>query len=485
MSESAMTTPRPGLLLALLLLGASACGGGGGGTQCGDAAQACCAGDACHGDLVCSGGTCQNPPPCGALTQACCASDVCDGDLVCSGGTCQTPPPPCGALTQACCASNVCDGGLACRDGTCQTPCGTVGLACCGGTSCDGDLVCDGGSCRPPCGALTQECCAGNVCDGDLACDGWVCQGAPASCGALAEACCTGGACEGGLLCESGTCAADVCTLDTPGLNWIAYTTARGGGLDLALVRDDGQCQDPTLVDGPGPALFPAWSPDGKLGYTGVDGLYLRDLTSGQDTGLLTAGIWPSAPAFSPDGASILFEGVATAGGRSDVYLRLLVGGLSQPLTAAPGNSAGPVWAPGGATIYFVSDRGDGVFRVYTMDANGDAETVLSGTAGVVGRPAVSPDGLHLAYARLDADGRAKVVVRTLASGAEQVITAAGAVDEFDPAFDPSGTRLALVSTRDGDLALWAVDAHGGGHPVRVTTPAADEVDGQPAFRLR
>ena len=156
------------------------------------------------------------------------------------------------------------------------------------------------------------------------------------------------------------------------------------------------------------------------------------------------------------------------------------MGGSPEKLTSGSSTSAGPVYSPDGTSIYFVSNRGDGRYRVYSMNADGTSQTAVVGTEGVLGRPAVSPDGSSLAFARLDAGGTAEVLVQDLATNAQAVVSDTG---DSDPAFDRAGTRLAITSTRGGGPAIWVMDAADGKNAVQVTSPASGTVNGQPAFR--
>ena len=274
------------------------------------------------------------------------------------------------------------------------------------------------------------------------------------------------------------------CSPAAPGAAWLGFTSNRTGNYDLYLVHTDGSCLQPLTTD-PAADLFPAWTPAGGVGFSSTRasgaGVYVHDLATGQETGIPVVGAVATAPDWSPDGRWLAFEAKAQGASRTDVYTVLASGGGAVALTSGPGNSGGPRWSTDGATIYFVSNR-TGPYQLYSMAASGAGQVALAGTSGVLGRPSVSPDGHSIAYARLGAGGVAEVVVRDLGSGAERVVSGQG---DGDPAFDPTGRRLAVSSTRAGNPAIWMVDAADGGHPVQVTSPAGAAIDGQPAFPRR
>jgi Tol biopolymer transport system component len=487
-----MPCPRAALLAALLL--AAGCGGGSGGSShpCGASGEACCAtGDACATGLVCaSDDTCVALPACGASGEACCANDTCNTGLAClNSTTCGQPPVVCGGSGQACCAGSACDANLACTAGTCETPpppCGASGQACCANDTCNTGLACNGTSCATPCGATSEACCATDpACEASLLCTGGTCQAVP--CGMSGDLCCAGAlACDTGLVCNSDLCAPTTCALDETGATWIGFTRHHGGNYDIDLVHADGSCRTGAVSD-PAIDVFPAFSPAGLLTFSstrgGAPSLYTWD-TGGAVSGIpildaQSHAVAATAPACTPDGRWIAFEGTASGASRTDVYLVFKLGGTATPLTSGTGNNAGPVVSPDGTTVFFVSNR-SGAYWVYSVPVGGGSAVQVPGTNGILGRPALSPDGKRLAFARFNTiSSLSEVVARDLVAGTQAVVSGQG---DSEPAFDQTGTRLVVVSVRGGDPALWTLDAADGSRAIRVTTPAG-EVHGQPAFR--
>lgn len=270
----------------------------------------------------------------------------------------------------------------------------------------------------------------------------------------------------------------DACRLDAPGAPWIAFAAGVPGHHDLALARADGTCRTP--VTSGGDNLFPSLSPAGAVVFStdrhgGLE-LRLHDLATGAERPLPVGPLHAAAPAFSPGGSALAFEARAPGQPAPDVYVMPAAGGPPVPLTDDPGSDAAPAWSPDGATIYFVSDR-TGAREVFSVPAAGGAPTPLTSGSGILGRPAVSPDGAALAWARAAGAGGSEIVLFTLATGALRVVT--GPADS-EPAFDPSGARLAVRTLRWGVPAVALLDLADGGGVVRVTAPP--DPAGTPAF---
>lgn len=268
------------------------------------------------------------------------------------------------------------------------------------------------------------------------------------------------------------------CRLDVPGVRWLAFAVGDPGHHDLALARTDGSC--PTRLSSGGDNLFPSFSPAGLVAFStdrgGGVGVWLHDLATGTEHAVEVGALHASAPAFSPDGTAIAFEARAPGERATDVYVAPPGGGAPARLTDDPGFDSAPAWSPDGATVYFVSDR-TGAREVFAVAARGGAARQLTSGSRILGRPAAAPDGSALAWARADGASGSEVVVMSLTSGALRVVTSAG---DSEPAFDPSGARLAVRTLRWGVPAIALVDLASGGVVSRVNAPPG--AAGTPAF---
>jgi hypothetical protein len=157
-------------------------------------------------------------------------------------------------------------------------------------------------------------------------------------------------------------------------------------------------------------------------------------------------------PAFSPDGAKILFVR------DSDLYVMNADGTGVTNLTSTFARAViDPEWSPLGDLIAF-SDGGD----IYVIGANGTpAPRLLTTTPGNQRYPSWAPDGSAIAYANIGAVGRINP------DGTNDVVLASGLREVWDLAWSPDGTRIAFVNDPGDNIAvqeeLYVMNADGTG----------------------
>jgi Tol biopolymer transport system component len=261
--------------------------------------------------------------------------------------------------------------------------------------------------------------------------------------------------------------------------------TADNGGRSAAFVSaQDGS--DRLLVSGSvGQAFDPAWSSDGsrvafsstrdaagvdpsEVYVAAADGSSLTRLTF--DSSPPTA---KSAPAWSPDGASIAY--LADAGGQMDVWSVPVAGGTARRLTSSGGQKFGLAWSPAGGSLLTTEYQYGSTGRdIVAINAGTGAETTLAEGTG----PAWSPDGSRIAYldaawhaAVMNADGSAPHELSDLRAG-----SIAWSPDGRHVDFNGTLELTSLPSTRYGpvtrmDLYTAPADASA---PARRLTGAFD-----------
>lgn len=242
------------------------------------------------------------------------------------------------------------------------------------------------------------------------------------------------------------------------------------------------------------PEVFPQWSPDGKFVtcHTFLGGQFdiLRIEVATRVKTNLTAGTGDSSETHAlwlPDGEEILFISDRN-GGNDDYYLMDQDGENVRRLTDTPDAAEWDAdWSPDGSQIAFVSDR-DGDAEIYLMRADGSDVRQLTTNKVGDGIPVWAPAGNLLLFVS-NRDGDEEIYLLDVAcggaaDGCEDTavnLTNNGASDSL-PVWSPDGSRIAFVSTRDGNEDIFLMMADGS-NVVNLTASEAQEWLGQWAPR--
>lgn len=227
----------------------------------------------------------------------------------------------------------------------------------------------------------------------------------------------------------------------------------------LLLLLQIGQGATGT-VELEGGARNPSFARDGRLAIEARGDIWITDAPGGgaQWRRVTSGGAWDRAPAWTPDGKTIVFSS-DRSGGDVDLW-RVNVGAagaaLSEPtrITTARGQEGEAALAPDGS-IVFVRGRGPGA-DLWVRTPRGEERQLTRG-AGAERWPAVSPDGRRVAYSATR-DGATRIHIMDIGGGNDRVLLPDQA-GEF-PRWSPDGTRIAFTAggQRPG---VWMVDAEG------------------------
>jgi TolB protein len=253
------------------------------------------------------------------------------------------------------------------------------------------------------------------------------------------------------------------------------------------------QGQRGAALTGSGDAYQPAWSPDGAaIAYIrreeSSSDLMVMPAVGGQPFQLtnngsgeplhsyerIYASVWAFYPAWSPDGAEIVFAsqaappyGSPAAEYRVTLYSVPAVGGERQQLYADDAGHVGRLaFAPDGASIAMVfAPAGDGAMQLLHYSRADGAAAPLPGAPEQSYDPAFSPDGGWLAFAARDSSagsgavgGRTDVFALPIAGGSPTRLTSLGGARS--PSFSPDGKLLAFLAISPGSdsFDLWVAD---------------------------
>ncbi len=184
----------------------------------------------------------------------------------------------------------------------------------------------------------------------------------------------------------------------------------------------------------------PTWTRDGKTLIFVNNGRLQRVAEPGGTPEMADTGAIPhagSTHAVSPDGAQLAFNDDAK--GRSTIYIEPLAGGTPRPV--APGRA--PAWSPDGQTLLFTApgDR-KGQTDIFTIPSNGGMPTQLTKT-GMEDFAEYTPDGKTI-YFQSARTGTVQIW-RMNPGGGQEMVTAEDS-NNACPHISPNGRLLAFLS---------------------------------------
>ena len=213
------------------------------------------------------------------------------------------------------------------------------------------------------------------------------------------------------------------------------------------------------LIGQPGNYESSALSPRGdrlalqiKNTETGIDDIWIWDLSGGASARLTTGQSSSLYPAWSPTGETLIFRS-----GR-DLYQQSVTGGEKKSLYSGygSGNLTRPSFSPDGRTIVFHNWDSRSGWDIYALPLTGDRKlSTLVKEQGDQSSAYVSPDGQWLVYTSNES-GRPEIYVQAMGQqrGKYQISVAGGS----SPRWSSSGKELYFINP-EGMLMAVSVQA--------------------------
>lgn len=160
--------------------------------------------------------------------------------------------------------------------------------------------------------------------------------------------------------------------------------------------------------------------------------------------------------------------------GNLEIYTMEADGGAQTRLTENTAEDYQPAWSPDGTRLAFVTNR-DGNPEIYVMNSDGSGQTRLTNNAAGDIRPVWTPDGARIGFVS-DRDGNDEIYLMN-ADGSNQTNLTSNKADDSSFSFSPDGSAVVFSSTReDSSYDLFTMSIAGGG-ATRLTTAAGDDID--------
>lgn len=166
----------------------------------------------------------------------------------------------------------------------------------------------------------------------------------------------------------------------------------------------------------------------------------------------------------SPDGAGLLLIRAEDEEGPQQLFFQPLDGGAPRPLSPITGRIRYPAFSPDGAWVVFESGGGKadpaGFADVHRVGADGKGAVRLTNNPEGNFEPAISPRGDAVVV--VSSRDRVAELYRIRPDGSEPVRLTRTPRDEWGARFSPGGDELAFVSDRQGADRVYVMPANGG-----------------------
>lgn len=169
----------------------------------------------------------------------------------------------------------------------------------------------------------------------------------------------------------------------------------------------------------------------------------------------------------APDQRRVMYNAVGS------LWVKDLPSGTPRRLTSATHFEIHPAWSPDGASVVYATWDDDSLGSIRTVSADGRNGRVLTRAPGHYVEPRYSPDGSQIVYRRIGGDGlrgnlytrNTGVYVMPAAGGEPRLVTEEG----VEPRFSRDGARIFVTSGQNNRAALVSFNLAGGDRRVHIT----------------
>jgi Tol biopolymer transport system component/DNA-binding winged helix-turn-helix (wHTH) protein len=269
----------------------------------------------------------------------------------------------------------------------------------------------------------------------------------------------------------------DVSPAWSPNGGRIAFLRALGDDRgELLLIPSSGgpehkvrEIRNRELRSGRDTTVSLAWSPDGEWIATShreagdaAECIYLISPTGVSRRVTVNPGAYgDQAPAFSPDGRSLVFSRMSGFSA-AELYTVPVEGGQDRPLTAHKGWSVNPIWLPDEKRIlYLTAAHPDASHELRILRfSNGQSSPATVPLEADVREIDLGRDLVYSRVRRELAIWRARIARPGEAPPAAELFIASTRNDQ-KPEYSPDGERIAFTSSRSGSGEIWVAKANG------------------------